>query len=544
MGFLEGVVWSLAGAVAHSAIDVLRKLGSQRMAPADLVAVVTVYDTIIATAGVIAVEGSLPDMSTFTNTRRFFIVVSLTSALAVLGRLLYQRALSIAPLSLTVPYLAFTPAFVVLISPFFLAGEVPSPLGMLGVFVVSISGYMLGLVTAPCTGEQPSSPSKAKLPTAAAPLRKSISATTLVQTQQQQDFHPLLPRQEDLQQRLQDQHQQHQQQRFHEQWNDHNHTQISDSHPSNSRGKSRGSQMSVWAMAYYKGKAPRSPATVAAPAELQQYAEPPVGQLVSSSSGMMSDGNVYDSSNGIRVVHNSNSSCKDSGSSRRADFDSQAKFSKDNGSRVDSRVGSRTAAANANAAAHRAAKLLGHRSGRSSMRHWFAAVTTSLSGPSAAPALVLTAAFLYSLTASLDKLGIAAANHNLAAYFLGQRLVIGLCGAVYLLCFARHALRHIVRDALLLFSISVVEQLAVVFYLVAINNMLVSYVVAIKRINVLLSTLVGCVLFKENVRQRIPYIVVMLCGMLMIVLQPGHEFLHHSHHTRHLHHQPHHLFLL
>jgi hypothetical protein len=31
-----------------------------------------------------------------------------------------------------VPYLAFTPAFVVLISPLFLAGEAASPMGMLG----------------------------------------------------------------------------------------------------------------------------------------------------------------------------------------------------------------------------------------------------------------------------------------------------------------------------------------------------------------------------------------------------------------------------
>lgn len=59
----------------------------------------------------------------------------------------------------------------------------------------------------------------------------------------------------------------------------------------------------------------------------------------------------------------------------------------------------------------------------------------------------------------------------------------------------------------------------------------VSYMVAIKRINVLLSTLVGCVLFNERVGRRMPYILLMLLGMLLIVLQPGHEVLHHNHHT-------------
>lgn len=34
MGFAEGVVWSLLGAVAHTAIDVLRKFAAQRLPPA------------------------------------------------------------------------------------------------------------------------------------------------------------------------------------------------------------------------------------------------------------------------------------------------------------------------------------------------------------------------------------------------------------------------------------------------------------------------------------------------------------------------------
>jgi hypothetical protein len=43
------------------------------------------------------------------------------------------------------------------------------------------------------------------------------------------------------------------------------------------------------------------------------------------------------------------------------------------------------------------------------------------------------------------------------------------------------------------------------------------------------------VALQEQVGKRIPYIMLMLCGMLLIVLQPGHEDLHHSHHTRHHH---------
>jgi uncharacterized membrane protein len=97
----------------------------------DLIALVTVYDGVIATIGVLCVDQGLPDTSTF-DKHTFYTVVAITAFGATFARLLYQRALSIAPLSLTVPYLAFTPAFVVLISPLFLAGEAASPMGMLG----------------------------------------------------------------------------------------------------------------------------------------------------------------------------------------------------------------------------------------------------------------------------------------------------------------------------------------------------------------------------------------------------------------------------
>ncbi|WIA12726.1 hypothetical protein OEZ86_006051 [Tetradesmus obliquus] len=114
------------------------------MAPADLIALVTVYDAVIATIGVLIVDNGLPDTSSF-DKHTFYTVVTITAFGATLARLLYQRALSIAPLSLTVPYLAFTPAFVVLISPLFLVGESASPMGMLGVFVGSVVVYLLAI---------------------------------------------------------------------------------------------------------------------------------------------------------------------------------------------------------------------------------------------------------------------------------------------------------------------------------------------------------------------------------------------------------------
>ena len=45
---------------------------------------------------------------------------------------------------------------------------------------------------------------------------------------------------------------------------------------------------------------------------------------------------------------------------------------------------------------------------------------------------------------------------------------------------------------------------------------------AIKRSNVLLSVLVGGIVFKESIASRLPYVMLMLCGMTCIVLDPKH----------------------
>lgn len=496
------------------------------MLNADLVALVTVYDALFATLGVLAVEGSLPDPSTFTNSNQFLVVVFITSFMAVLARLLYQRALSIAPLSLTVPYLAFTPAFVVLVSPIFLVGEVPSPLGMLGVFVVSISGYMLGLITTPGKGDQPSSPSKAKLPLLVSSVQKAVPGIALQLNQQECiSQHSHKDMQFDNPTMAHHVKQQRQQQHHDYISGDQQYRRLSEDTSRerliNSKGKSKSSHLSVWAMAYYKGKTQQSlihsglqSGDQSQPSHIQWRPSNNDTVVVAADSLNDSHGSL---SNG--TIHR----C-------RSEVDSQAKCGRQH--KADKVAGARSSTAN------KAVKLLTD----AFNPQRYPACLAVLSGPNAAPAMVLTAAFLYSVTASLDKLGIAAAGHNLAAYFLGQRLLLGFFGAVYLLSFGRSALRHMVHDMVLLSGISLSELGAVVFYLIAINNILVSYVVAIKRVNVLLSTLVGCVLFREQVRNRIPYIIAMLCGMLLIVLQPGHEILHHSHHTRH--HQHHLLMLL
>ncbi len=61
-----------------------------------------------------------------------------------LGFLLHIRAIQISPLSLTLPYLAFTPLFI-LFTGFIILGELPNAWGLLGVLVIVLGGYVLNI---------------------------------------------------------------------------------------------------------------------------------------------------------------------------------------------------------------------------------------------------------------------------------------------------------------------------------------------------------------------------------------------------------------
>ena len=70
------------------------------------------------------------------------LVISLP--LNAVSFLLYMQAIRISPLSLTVPYLAFTPVFMIITGAMIL-GEIPNRFGILGILVTCIGGYVLNI---------------------------------------------------------------------------------------------------------------------------------------------------------------------------------------------------------------------------------------------------------------------------------------------------------------------------------------------------------------------------------------------------------------
>ncbi|NYT17292.1 MAG: EamA family transporter [Methanomicrobiales archaeon] len=71
-----------------------------------------------------------------------FPAVAATVAINTVATVLFYRALSTTDLSLCVPILAFTPVFLILTS-FIILGEIPSPAGAVGIFLVASGAFLL-----------------------------------------------------------------------------------------------------------------------------------------------------------------------------------------------------------------------------------------------------------------------------------------------------------------------------------------------------------------------------------------------------------------
>jgi drug/metabolite transporter (DMT)-like permease len=72
----------------------------------------------------------------------FLEALIVNSMVYVISVVLYMKAISISPLSLTLPMIAFTPAFMLITGPLIL-NEFPKPMGILGITGVVIGVYIL-----------------------------------------------------------------------------------------------------------------------------------------------------------------------------------------------------------------------------------------------------------------------------------------------------------------------------------------------------------------------------------------------------------------
>lgn len=140
-----GFAFAAAAAVGNSCIDGSRKFASQRFTAVELISLVGLLDAVLLVIIVLG-SGNYGSFDTFlvVSDIKFLQIIVVSAGIKVLAGFLYQRALHLSPLSVTVPYLAFTPVLLVFTS-FIMMHEEPSCQGLLGVVVVTIGGYLLAL---------------------------------------------------------------------------------------------------------------------------------------------------------------------------------------------------------------------------------------------------------------------------------------------------------------------------------------------------------------------------------------------------------------
>lgn len=398
-------------------------------------------------------------------------------------------------------------------------------MGLAGVAVVSLAGYKLGVLGAADTAalsQQAIKAGKSKLPllpVGSHALGRSSSTSRLSQSGAQCGPKEQQLLAADTQERMDDmyhgQPQQQQQSRVYqrqpaqlslpeangaelhaangqlagdeEQLQQQQHGQPSDAASMRSSSAGGAKQKSAWAIAYYKQKSPQVGVWEAACGGLQSAAQQllatagmsPRSHAADSAQNVFGAGSMnghhhstgFSVSGGVSALSSLDSHGSIAGGAQVWE-DSQAKAGKDI-KHIDSKRGAHGPLAAAARSAPPRRWPLWIRLPLRRLQQAVQGPAQLLSGPTAGPTLVLIVAFLYSLTASFDKLGMSSSSST-AFYIMMQRVLIAAMGLIYLLAASPRTLRHLYRDAVLLVKLSLAEQLAIVLYFKAIQNILVS----------------------------------------------------------------------
>ncbi len=133
------------------------------------------------------------------------------------------------------------------------------------------------------------------------------------------------------------------------------------------------------------------------------------------------------------------------------------------------------------------------------------------------PRYMLMVALLYSVCANIDKIGVHQSSPLVWAAALNIVLTIGL--GLIMLRRTRDVAERIKAGGKYLFFLGIVNAVALIANMAAIQLALVPYVIAIKRLSVFLTVLVGFAIFKEKgFRERSIGAMLMVLGAALISL--------------------------
>jgi len=147
-GHAIGYAWAFAAALSNASQDNLRKVASNRVKnPIEIVALSELFNVSVL-AGLVWWFKKASVFSAYVRRGELMALAASAGWLKALSAMMLQRALQLTPLSLCVPYLAFTPLWLLVIS-FFLVHETPTLRGVVGVCVITAGAYMLNASCGP-----------------------------------------------------------------------------------------------------------------------------------------------------------------------------------------------------------------------------------------------------------------------------------------------------------------------------------------------------------------------------------------------------------
>jgi len=132
-----GLIFAVLASCSFVTLDVLRKILGSRMSASQVVIGINLGSALIFAAFLLVNGGWEFD-------RVFLIIGIVEAATFTVTSILYVQAVSLSPLSLTIPYLGLTPV-ISLLAALILIHEVPSGRGILGILLVVTGALTLHL---------------------------------------------------------------------------------------------------------------------------------------------------------------------------------------------------------------------------------------------------------------------------------------------------------------------------------------------------------------------------------------------------------------
>ena len=128
---------SLTAALSTAVNDAISKSFFSDLTPYEMALIRLLYAFPYLFIGLFMVPWPKLDMT-------FWVCLAICLPLELAAILLYMRAIKVSPLSLAIPFLAFTPVFVILTG-YLLLGETLSIYGITGIILIVLGSYVLNL---------------------------------------------------------------------------------------------------------------------------------------------------------------------------------------------------------------------------------------------------------------------------------------------------------------------------------------------------------------------------------------------------------------